>query len=186
MNRRWFLSSLAGMAAGGVLSRARSAQATLVVGLTLPELVTRSTHIVVLSALDAFSRYADLGGHRCIVTDTRVRVEDVLGREAPSTQELTVRTLGGKVGGVRELVLGQASLSLASVDVAFLRATTQGQHWFVGMAQGHYPLRNEGERILNRSTNLPEIRDFEQCAVRKLNGARLSLARAWVQEASQR
>lgn len=186
MNRRAFLGSMAGLTAAGVLCRTRPAGATLVLGLTLRELVERSTDIVVVRALSAVSQYAELGGRRCIVTDTRVQVEDVLGRELPSARELTLRTLGGKVAGVRELVLGQPALSLGSSDVAFLKATPQGQHWFVGMAQGHYPLQSGIERILNRSANLPEIRNFEQCAVRQLSGVRLSVARAWLQEASQR
>jgi hypothetical protein len=110
----------------------------------------------------------------------------VLGRAVPSAQELTVRTLGGKVDGMRELVLGQPALSGTSSAVAFLKPTAEGRHWFVGMAQGHYPLRGQNEPVLNHSANLPEIRDFATCAVRQLSGVRLSVARSLVQGASRK
>jgi hypothetical protein len=185
MKRRALLKGL-GMAVVGT-SLPHAAQATLVSGLTLAQLVTRSTHIVVLTALDASSLYADLSGHRRIVTDVRARVEDVLAKSSPQAPELTLRTLGGNIGHVGQLVLGQPVLSLGSSDVAFVKRGADGRYWFVGMAQGHYPLRGalREEPRLSHSTNLPEIRDFAHSAVRRLSGSRLGAARQLVQEASQ-
>jgi hypothetical protein len=186
MQRRTLLSCLGGSAALALLPR--TAEATLVIGLTLPQLVERSAHILVVSALDSVSSYAMLGGRRCIVTDTRVRVEDVLAKASPAQQLLTVKTLGGRVAGMGELVLGQAIFSSASSDVAFLKRGADGAHWFVGMAQGHYPLlaAADSEPTLRHSANLPEIRDFQRSAVRELSGMRLSLARRLLQRASSR
>ncbi len=89
-----------------------------------------------------------------------------------------MRTLGGRVGGVGEIVHGQPTISAASADVAFLKLGADGAHWFVGMAQGHYPLvgQVQAERKLIQSAQLPEIRDYERCAVRKLSGLKLTRA----------
>ena len=186
MNRRVFLSCAGGAAALALLPR--PAAATLVIGLTLHQLVERSAHIVVVRALDSTSSHTTLGGRRCIVTDTRVQVQDVLAKTSPSEQVLTVRTLGGRVGGMGELVLGQAIFSPATPDVAFLKRGADGAHWFVGMAQGHYPLRVDSERelTLQHSTSLPEIRNFQTSAVRELSGMRLTAARRLLQQAGRR
>lgn len=164
----------------------KAAQATLVSGLTLTQLVRRSGRVVVLRALDSTSRRVLLGGKSCVVTDSRVQVEDVL-LGAASAQELTVRTLGGRIGNQGELVLGQPALSSASHDVAFLTNDVEGVHWFVGMAQGHYPLRaSNTEPILEHSRNLPEIRELSTSAVKALHGLGLSAARRAIREAEQR
>lgn len=185
MHRRSVLGLLGGSAATALLPQ--TAQATLVIGLTLQQLVERSTHIVVVSALDARSFQTTIGGRRCIVTETRVQIEDVLGRQPPAAQVLSVRTLGGKVGGMGELVLGQASFSASTPDVAFLKRGRDGAHWFVGMAQGHYPIYGRGsEQSLRHSANLPEIREFTSSAVRALDRQRLSRARDLIHEAAVR
>ncbi len=155
-------------------------------GLTLEQLVDRSAHIVVVNALDSSSFYTTIGGRRCIVTETRVQVQDVLAAQAPRDQILSVRTLGGKVGGMGELVLGQAAFSASTPDVAFLKRGADGAHWFVGMAQGHYPLYGEKELSLRHSANLPEIREFSRSAVRALSGTRLTTARGLIREAAAR
>jgi hypothetical protein len=163
------------------------ARATLVRGLTLKQLSLRATAIVALRALDSSSHYEDIAGRRLIVTDTRVRIEDVLAKGAPRDRELLVRTLGGRVGGMRELVLGQPALSLARSDVAFLQLGSDGAHWFTGMAQGHYPLvdTEQGELALGVSPQVPEIRDLEGSAVRALAGRKLGVARGLIQSAVQ-
>jgi hypothetical protein len=174
----------------GILPAALSwpalAEATLVAGLTLRQMVGRSRHVVVLRAEESVSRRVRLGGRDCIVTDTRARVQGVLlGAEPPPT--ITVRTLGGRVGSQGELVLGQAMLSKESDDVAFLTAEPEGLHWFVGMAQGHYPLRGGGaEPVLQHSKSLPEIQHLQTSAVKALHGLTLSSARRSIREAGRR
>ena len=182
MHRRSVLGLLGGSAATALLPQ--SAHATLVTGLTLKQLVNRSAHIVIVSALDSSSFYTTIGGRRCIVTETRVQVRDALGPQAPHARVMSVRTLGGKVGAMGELVLGQASFSASTPDVAFLKLGADGAHWFVGMAQGHYPLYGEDADVsLRHSANLPEIRELSTSAVRALSGQRLSRARGLIREA---
>lgn len=185
MKRRLFLVALGVAASTAIVPGV--ARATLVRGLTLKQLTLRASAIVALRALDSSSHYEDIGGRRLIVTDTRVRVEDVLAKGAPRDRELLVRTLGGRVGGMRELVLGQPALSLARCDVAFLQLGADGAHWFTGMAQGHYPLVDDerGERALMASPQVPEIRDLEGSAVRALAGRKLDVARGLIQGAVQ-
>lgn len=162
------------------------AHATLVAGLTLRQLTTRSDHVVLVRALESASREVALGGRKCLVTDTLVEVSDVLYGNEP-TPHLSLRTLGGRLGSRGELVLGQPRLSRGSRDVAFLTSDDAGNRWFVGMAQGHYPLRLGGaEPRLERSRELPEIRDFDASAVKALDGLSLSEARRSITRAGAR
>lgn len=184
LTRRTFLMSSA--AATAVLV-ARSATATLVRGLDLPQLVARSTRVVELRALEAFSHHVTLGGQRCIVTDTRVQVESVVAKGAPAQGELWVRALGGIADGVGELVHGQAELTIGERCLGFLKEASDGMHWVTGMAQGHYPthVAPSGQTLLQASRNLPTIRDWQSSAVRRLAGQPLERARQMVREVAR-
>lgn len=184
LTRRTFLMSTA---AATAMLVARSAPATLVRGLDLEQLVSRSTRVVELRALEAFSHHVILGGQRCIVTDTRVQVENVVAKSAPRQGELWVRVLGGIADGVGELVHGQAELTIGAHCLGFLKEARDGVHWVTGMAQGHYPIHVEtsGRRLLQAGRNLPTIRDWHASAVRRLAGQSLERARQMVREVAQ-
>ncbi len=125
----------------------------------------------------------ELGGQRRIVTDTRIGVRDALFG-APGA-ELTVRTLGGRVDGVGELVSGQPELELGRAAVLFLLEGPDSLHHVVGMAQGHFPLQTDehGRERLRPSPRLPRIADFADSAVKRLSGLELADARHLVLEA---
>jgi hypothetical protein len=179
---------LGGAALGASYLEASQARATLVRGLSLQALVERSERVIVLRPLESYSHYVELGGRRSIVTDTRVRVEEVIAKRPPRHGELLVRTLGGRVGRVGELVHGQAELEAGGVSLAFLKRDAEGAHWVMGMAQGHYPIQGsltEGAR-LTASRNLPEIRDWHASAVRDLTGQELGAARSVIRKLSAR
>jgi hypothetical protein len=161
----------------------RSAAATLVRGLRLPELARESQSILVVTALESRSHWIELGGSRCIVTDTRLRTEEVLGQHAPGG-EIEVRTLGGAVGRAAEIVHGEAAFSLASPSVAFLRRGPDEMHYVTGMAQGHFPLRagRDSALYLYASPRVPEMLAERDSAVRRLAGQRLGQARAIIRE----
>lgn len=165
---------LASGAAVGVVSG--SASATVVRALSLSSLVDSSRRILVLTALAADSHFEDIGRRRRVVTDTRVRVEDVLAKSSAPASELLVRTLGGAIGRLGERVHGQAQLVLGEPCVAFLLEGPDGIHYVNGMAQGHYPLRGSALRKLTSSPDLPEIIDFDSSAVKALVGSELELA----------
>jgi hypothetical protein len=175
------LLALLGLGCAGLHSRA--ARATLVRGLTLEALSRGSDRIVVGAAVDSSSHWEDIGGKRRIVTDSRVRIERTIAGAA-SGSELLVRTHGGKMGLVGELVFGEAELTLNAQCVLFLRAKAN-EHYVLGMAQGHYPLRTGSQRspYLQASPNLPELLHPETSAVRRLSGQELGRAQALIQGA---
>jgi len=182
ITRRGFVLGGASFSAGLWTSAAR---ATLVRGLTLPALVKQSECIVVVEPLEAISLYADIGGRKSIVTDTRVRVHE--SWTEPGESELTLRTLGGRLDGVGELVHGQAALELGVRGVAFLkRGRDRARWWTVGMAQGHFPLTGSSDTsLLLAGRNLPAIVELETSAVRRLVSRQLSEARVLVRQARQ-
>ena len=161
------------------------AQATLFRGLSLPALVKYSELIVLATPLDASAHWELLGGRQRIVTDTRVRVEDVIAKDVPSQGELTVRTLGGTVGDRASLVYGEAALFLNQTSMLFMMHDDAGVLRVTGMAQGHYPLFADGDQAvrLMQSPRAPELVGEEEPAMHVLPGQELSRARALVQTA---
>ena len=158
--------------------------ATLLRGLPLGALVARSEHVVLLTGLEARCVSIPIAGRLAIVTETRVRVEDAWARAVPASLELVVRTLGGVLGGVGELVHGQAEFTLKARCLAFLTRAPDNSLWVTGMAQGHYPITAEAE--LAASPRLPTLRDFEHSAVRRLAGQKLTGARRVIAAESAR
>jgi hypothetical protein len=163
------------------------AQATLLRGLSLRDITLRSQHVLVLTPLDARTSFARIGGQRMVVTETRARVEEVIRNETRES-EIFVRTLGGIVDGVGQLVHGQAELHVERPAVAFLTRARDSSLWITGMAQGHYPLSQPGnsQRFLTASPNLPTLVDFERSSVRALTGRELGVARRLIIEAAAR
>lgn len=181
ISRRALLASF-GLGAGTGLMP-RLAAATLVRGVTLSELVLRSQHAVLGTALEARCTYQDIGGRRMLITETRLRVDRVLALAAPATTELTVRTLGGRLDGRGELVHGQAEFTRDAQCVTFFERAPDGACWVTGMAQGHYPLSHGGvSSVLHASPQLPTILDWEHSAVKRLSGQQLSEAERLIAE----
>jgi hypothetical protein len=178
VSRRGFLLGTGCGVALGALST--PAAATVVRSVSLPVLVQSSRRIVVMTALASHSHYEELGRRRRIVTDTRVRIEEALAKAEGIDSELLVRTLGGKVGDVGELVHGQAQLALDEPCVAFLLQGPDGLHYVNAMSQGHYPLRGSGTRLLRASPDLPKVLGFDDSAVKALVGSELGAATARV------
>ena len=180
--RRAFLA--AGVCGVGALLVTRPAQATLFRGLSLSELVKASELIVLATPLDASSHWELLGGRQRIVTDTRVRVEDVVAKDAPRDGELLVRTLGGTVGERAALVYGEAALFLNQTSMLFMLRDA-GVLRVTGMAQGHYPLFADSNQALRlmQSAHPPELVGEAEPAMHLLPGQELSHARALVQTA---
>jgi len=155
--------------------------------MSIDELVGRSQHAVLVTPVGSHCLRAKIGGRTMIVTEIQVRVEGVVGLTSPGESELAVRSLGGQLAGSGELVHGQAELQPGQLCVVFLERMPDGICWVTGMAQGHYPLeRNGASFVLRASPELPTIRDWEQSAVKRLVGARLSEAERLVASARAR
>jgi hypothetical protein len=177
MDRRGLLRVATAGALGFVISR--PAQASLSRAVGVEELVGRSRHVVLGEPLEAYSVWEQVGQRKHIVTYTRVRALELLAGEAPEQDELLVRTLGGRVGDLGELVHGEARLTLGVRGVLFTMPT-QAVLGVTAMAQGHYPLArdNGGNERLRRSPEASELLGEDGSAVKRLTGLQLHEARA--------
>lgn len=114
-----------------------AAEASISVLLSLDEMLTASTSVVVGTASEHKSQWEDLPNGRRIVTYTKIKVDKAIVGSPGS--ELWVRTLGGTVGDIGQAVSGEAQIALGSKSVLFLMK--RGDVTVVtGMAQGHFPI----------------------------------------------
>jgi hypothetical protein len=151
-------------------------------GLRLEELVRRSAHVFRGRPLEAYSEWARFGEERRIVTYTRVRVDEaVVGAGEP---ELLVRTLGGTVGNLGQIVHGEAQLQINEDCVAFVMTARDGVLAVTAMAQGHYPLAGDASGVLrlNASRHLSVLLDDKATAVARLRGRTMPEARDLVKQ----
>jgi hypothetical protein len=136
----------------------------------------------VVTPLESTCGWAEFGGRRLIVTDTRVRVEEVLALKAPAASELLIRVLGGAIGKLGQRIEGQAELVLGQPSTLFLTPTSELVAFVTGAAQGHYPLEPDKRGVVRLvpSPRLPELVRREGSAVVTLDGASLDRARELV------
>jgi hypothetical protein len=97
------------------------------------ELLDRADLIVVATVLDSASREA---ADRMILTDHRLRVEQVLKGRASAT--ITVTEAGGFVNGRGIAIPGSAAYEQGSRVVVFLRRRADGSYYTANMGLGHY------------------------------------------------
>jgi hypothetical protein len=165
---------------------AKQSSATVARAVSLRGLVERSTRVTRATPLDSFARVEHLAGSRHIVTYSRLRVDEpILG--ASTDSELLVRTLGGQVGDLGELVHGEASLALNEPCVVFLRQSAEGIDQVTEMAQGHFPMAMDaaGAPRLFASRNMPRLVGGSASAVGQLSGLRFSEARDLILKAGR-
>jgi len=182
MNRRGFVRVAAVGTLG--LAMARPAWASLARAVPLEQLVGRSQHVMVGEPLDAYSVWEQLGGRKHIVTYTRVRAHELLAGADPKSDELLVRTLGGRVDDLGELVHGEASLSLGARGVLFVMPVHDTLA-VTAMAQGHYPLLRDvsGTERLRRSPEAKELVQEQGSAIQRLTGLQVTEARSLLRQA---
>jgi hypothetical protein len=134
IGRRPFLGGLAlGLLwPGGLVARAG--------GDPLLELVEHSDCCVVGRSLAAASSYRMLGGIRRIVTLHRLRVDEALDGPIRTGDELTLRTLGGRVGDVAQRVFGEAEIAIGRPALLFLFRANDAEHVVTDLAGGHFQL----------------------------------------------
>jgi hypothetical protein len=171
-----------GMALAGA-GRAGRAEASVARALSLAELVAQSQGVVLGTPLAASSRWEQIGGRRRIVTYTRVRVDQAFAGD-PGDAEIMIRTLGGRVGKIGQVVHGEAFLRLGESTLLFVGLSPDGTPAVTGMSQGHYPVRSDarGVRRLGPSPRLFEL-SGKDSAVERLSGRSLPEAREIVRKA---
>jgi hypothetical protein len=152
------------------LASPRRASATTARAVTLPELVGLSQYALVGTATDAYSRWESVSNARRIVTYVRVEVTQPIDGRPPPDKTLMLRTLGGQVGDIGQLVHGEARFELGAASVMFVTPDLDGVLGIVAMAQGHYPLRSEAGDVvrLQASSNMPSLMHVDGCAVQRL------------------
>lgn len=182
-DRRTFLVGLPACAAAALL--APSAEAGAALPLSLTELVWTSSSIVIGSPVESVSDWETDDGSRRIVTVSRVEILQSLDRRPPKDSHVFVQTLGGRIGGIGQIVHGEATLHRARPQVLFLGPGNRGRLRIVGRAQGHYPLSKD-EFGTQRLSTSPRLADFVVkdpfAAVARLRGATLSACERMIAE----
>jgi hypothetical protein len=148
----------------------RLAAATMARAISLPELVGLSQFALVGTATDAYSRWETVGSTRRIVTYVRVDVTHPIDGRPPPDTSVMVRTLGGRVGDIGQLVHGEAHFALGEPSVLFMGSDVDGVLGITAMAQGHYPLHTRAGDTprLTPSPNIPTLTRVEGSAVQRL------------------
>jgi hypothetical protein len=121
----------------------REASASVAIAVSLEDLARASSVIARVTPLEATSAWED--GR--IITTTRLHVDDVVAGNLPTaTRELRVRTLGGRVDTIGQLVEGEASFAPAHASIVFLAPFARSAapaFVVVGRAQGQLHVKRE-------------------------------------------
>ena len=126
------------------------------------ELLGRAQLVVIGTVLDSAARESS---DRMIYTDSRLRIEEVIRGQAPST--LTVTELGGFANGHGVAVSGSATYVPGTRVMAFLRQRDDGSYFTAYMALGKYRFtERDGIRILVRDADGVEVDDDSAFAAR--------------------
>jgi hypothetical protein len=182
-SRRSFVVGLP--ACGLAVAWSSSARAGAAVPMSLSELVWTSSAIVVGTPVEAVSNWEDEGDGRRIITVSKVEVLQTLDERSPKDTHVYVETLGGVVGEIGQIVHGEAALESKRPQVLFLGPGLSGRLRIVGMAQGHYLLKDDetGTPRLHTSPRLSEfvVKD-PYSAVARLRGTTVSTCEQLIAE----
>jgi hypothetical protein len=128
-----------GLSPTAPLEGVRPTQASVSLLISLDDLVAASSTVVVATAGEKTSVWEDWPSGRRIVTYTKLTVERaVVG--SPGA-EVWVRTLGGAVGTIGQVVSGEAQIAPGSRSLLFLaKAKADNAMMVTAMAQGHFPV----------------------------------------------
>ena len=164
-----------------------AADAGVARAIALRELVRQSRYVVVGAAVEAVSRWEDVGKSRRIVTYHRFVVDRGLGGKGPADKEVWIRTLGGRVGDIGQIVHGEAVLTAGETAVVFLAPGKDGVLQVTAMSLGHFPVLADkaGVLRLNVSPRLSHIIGPGPSAVDRLVGKTVGEADSLVQRAER-
>jgi hypothetical protein len=178
LTRRSFVSAILVSALVPIMRPARAAVSRR---LTLRQLVGESCHIVIGTPISASTLWEFVGGRRRIVRYSTVRVEDTLD-DRPVDSELLVRAWGGTVGGIGQVVHGQAPVTLSERAAFFLCEAGNGTYAVTGWSQGYYRAVREaaGYRLRATREGMKLVGRPESGAVDRLDGCSIEQARELV------
>ncbi len=104
----------------GALRGSREASASVSIAVSLEDLARASSLVARVTPVERTSTWED--GR--IVTTTRVRVDEVIAGAA-GARELRVRTLGGRVDKIGQIVEGEAAFTANEPSIVFLTAVSR-------------------------------------------------------------
>lgn len=181
--RRFMAACLGGVT---TLIASASARASMARAVSLKALTRSSQHIIVGTPVDAESRWEVLGGRERIVTYSRVVVSELVAGADPKQGELLLRSLGGRVGQVGQIVHGEAELAIRQPALLFIGQTEAPLLFVQAMSQGEYPLvEQKGVQYLKLSRRLLETDEHAQAATTRLRNQSLERARSLISEAAR-
>jgi len=123
------------------------AQASVSIAVTWDGLVRESTFAGMVTPTSATSVWES--GR--IYTYTQVHVDRVLAGDAGGASDLWVRTMGGIVGNLGQVVDGEAVLTTGRPSLLFLHAGPTGAFQVTARGQGQFPLVLDAKSVLRLS-----------------------------------
>ncbi len=163
--------------AGGVATSAlvpADAHASVSIAVAFDDLVKDADGVAIITPTDAKAVWE--GGR--IVTYTKVKVDQGIAGETATGQEVWVRTLGGVVGKIGQLVDGEPVFTPNKQSLLFLHKFSQGTYEVSARAQGQYPIAFDEQakvKRVGRNANVgvlfppkPRVLDSKESLVPKL------------------
>lgn len=123
-------------ACAGVLGLAAVAAASVSLPVPWEALLRESTASVIVSSRESTAVWE--GGRIC--TYTHVHVDRAIAGELKTGGDTWVRTLGGVVGEVGEIVDGEPVFSPGRASLVFLRPSVSGAYDVTARGQGQFPV----------------------------------------------
>ena len=135
------------------------AAATTVKPMTIEELSRASTAVVEGTAVSSWSQWD--ASHRLISTYTRFRVGRAL-KGAPASL-VTVKQMGGSVGGWHQKVAGVRFFAPNEQAVLFLRPSVaaDGTLAIVGLMQGNFQMQRAADGTIMVSNGVPGVSSYD-------------------------
>lgn len=163
MRARLRLACLAGALAfatlpGATLLSPSEAHARVSIAYSLDELVAASPWALVVTPTEKRSLWEHVAGSRRIVTYTKLQIDDAVYGDGMGGS-LWVRTMGGAVGKIGQLVSGEAQLDVGKPAILFLAQAKAGTYVVSGAAQGHFPVvvDNKDDGEIRKLTYSPAV-----------------------------
>jgi hypothetical protein len=138
MKRAWAHGLVFAMAsaAATLCGAPREAFASVSIAVTFDALVHESNAVVLVTAVEQKSIWE--GGR--IYTYSRLHVDSAIAGDLEPENEVWVRTLGGAVGKVGQIVEGEAGFAVGRPSLVFLRRASTGNYVVTARAQGQFGL----------------------------------------------
>ena len=153
----------------GFASFVTDARASVSAAVVFDALVRDTTSVGVATPIE---QHAVWEGPR-IVTYTRVQMESAVAGELKTSADTWVVTLGGIVGGVGQVVDGEAVLRIGVPSLLFLRPDSgnAGVHIVTARAQGQFPITlgaGTHHRVFTKSSSVGMILRHPSTAAQRL------------------